>query len=259
MTRHSKNNNALGIFTQNEVVKLNQRNITQRLGRDSIQAWDGCSLCLAPLEDPLEFAQRLFCKKCLLENVINQKHMIAQRKDREAGLHGQSEAKKQQLLLEKEQDNVDAFIKQNSIAFEEKTVESKPDLTTFYIQNQSKPLPEPAYVETEDSKTNERPKLFGKAVSLKKTQKVIFSKEKNCPCCLKSFKNGMELTLLSCGHVYCAKCKPMIASCHVCQLKPTRTTKLLSTGTGFSSAGHNQTVTGTVGLIDNVNVNLTLG
>ena len=37
MTRHSKNNNALGIFTQNEVAKMGIRSVSQRLGGDSMQ------------------------------------------------------------------------------------------------------------------------------------------------------------------------------------------------------------------------------
>jgi nitric oxide synthase-interacting protein len=63
-------------------------------------------------------------------------------------------------------------------------------------------------------------------LSLKKLTPVIFSKQENggciCPVCVKSFKNGVSITILKpCGHAICKGC----------------TKDLITEGTGFAAGG----------------------
>jgi nitric oxide synthase-interacting protein len=245
MTRHSKNNVSLGHFTQAEVVKLNRKNIRQRLGRDSIQNWDACCLCLATVQNPVEFSQRLFCKSCILENILAQKEKIANKVKSDAILQGQLDLKLIQIEKDEHKAELDSFIKQNSIAHVTEAVEDKKVNSTFYISNLTKAV-ESKEIEVLETK-DQKPTLYGKPVSMKKMAKVSFNKEKSCPCCTKSFRNGLELVLAGCSHMYCLQCKPMISTCHICQVIIIKFTKMLAVGTGFSSCGQNESVAATVG------------
>ncbi|CAI2371699.1 unnamed protein product [Moneuplotes crassus] len=106
MSRHSKNNTALGIFTYAEKNMLkgygSQKN---RLGKDSFKNFEACTLCLTRVKDPVCCEKgHLFCKECVITNLIQQK------KDKEKEIEiweRQEQAKR--LLAEKEEQ--DKFVK----------------------------------------------------------------------------------------------------------------------------------------------------
>eukprot|EP00898_Chlorokybus_atmophyticus_P003671 jgi/Chlat1/4304/Chrsp29S04472 len=89
--RHSKNNNDRGQFTYEERRKLRYGTQAERLGKDSIKAFDACCLCLHTASDPLACQSgHLFCKECIYECLLQQKKDIKR----------QQEAYSQQLLAD---------------------------------------------------------------------------------------------------------------------------------------------------------------
>ncbi len=85
MSRHSKNNTAHSIFTYTERQRLNEwGTIKARLGSiplshprtldDSMKKFEHCILCLSRVVKPVICPKgHLFCKQCLIENLIEQK------------------------------------------------------------------------------------------------------------------------------------------------------------------------------------------
>ncbi|KAJ3216453.1 hypothetical protein HK099_005855 [Clydaea vesicula] len=74
MSRHSKNNTALGHFTAYEKSITNYGTQKQRLGRDSMRNFDACCLCLQRALIPVCCLKgHLFCKECIYSNLLNQK------------------------------------------------------------------------------------------------------------------------------------------------------------------------------------------
>jgi nitric oxide synthase-interacting protein len=70
MSRHSKNNTALGFFTYAERQKLNYGTQKLRLGRESLRDFDACILCLQKARNPVICPKgHLMCKECIYESV----------------------------------------------------------------------------------------------------------------------------------------------------------------------------------------------
>lgn len=97
-----------------EVVKLNRKNLKQRLGRDSILNYDSCNLCLSTLQTPVEFEQRLLCKSCLVEHIIAQKQKIEHEKKHSLSLQNNADLERERELANEEYRTQEAFIKANS-------------------------------------------------------------------------------------------------------------------------------------------------
>ena len=79
MTRHSKNNTALGVFTYAEKQKLKgvYGTLQSRMGKDSQKPFDSCSLCLAEARNPLVCGEgHLFCKECVFNSIVQQRKEI---------------------------------------------------------------------------------------------------------------------------------------------------------------------------------------
>lgn len=79
MTRHSKNNCALGVFTYAEKSKLKgiYGTLESRVGRDSHKEFDSCCLCLTTAKQPLCCNQgHIYCKECIYASLLKQKQDI---------------------------------------------------------------------------------------------------------------------------------------------------------------------------------------
>ena len=81
MSKHSKNNRGSSVFTYMERKMLKQKNlwgdITGRLSQDNQKSFEQCSICLSFAVNPVCcFKGSLFCKQCLLENLLFQKQEI---------------------------------------------------------------------------------------------------------------------------------------------------------------------------------------
>ena len=93
-----------------------------------------------------------------------------------------------------------------------------------------------------------KPSLFGVELNIKKLSSVLFNSSKSCPCCTKQFRNGINLILLDCGHVYCFTCKSLLSSCLICNQKSIKFLKINQTGTGFTALGAVEAQSVTVGM-----------
>ena len=81
MSKHSKNNRGSSVFIYMEIKMLKQKNlwgdITGRLSQDNQKSFEQCSLCLSFVVNPVCcYKCSIFCKQCLLENIIFQKQEI---------------------------------------------------------------------------------------------------------------------------------------------------------------------------------------
>ncbi|KAJ1972714.1 hypothetical protein H4R35_004526 [Dimargaris xerosporica] len=78
MTRHSKNNTALGFFTYAERHMLDYGTKKQRLTTAGKRRFDACYLCQQTARDPQCCSQgHLACKECFYEHILTQKADIA--------------------------------------------------------------------------------------------------------------------------------------------------------------------------------------
>lgn len=79
MSRHSKNNTAHSVFTYAEKKMLGSEYGTHkiRIGQDSQRNFEQCHLCLHTVVEPMMCGQgHIFCKNCILENLLTQKKGI---------------------------------------------------------------------------------------------------------------------------------------------------------------------------------------
>ena len=79
MSRHSKNCTATAVFTSGERKKLQQYGtVKQRLGTESQNKFSDCSLCLSRAIEPRSCnLGHIYCKDCIMDNLINQKKKFA--------------------------------------------------------------------------------------------------------------------------------------------------------------------------------------
>ncbi|KAJ3364895.1 hypothetical protein HDU91_002406 [Kappamyces sp. JEL0680] len=117
MTRHSKNANALAVFTYQEKQKLKgiYGTLNSRVGRDSMKMFDACSLCLATARTPMTCPEgHLYCKECIYNSILAQRKEI----DEQTAVveaHNQSvEMQSQSEKRMQEQKKVEQFIAQES-------------------------------------------------------------------------------------------------------------------------------------------------
>ncbi|PWN92237.1 hypothetical protein FA10DRAFT_266033 [Acaromyces ingoldii] len=109
MPRHSKNNTASGHFTKAEFEMLRDVWGSQRarLGAESMRHYDQCALCLHTVEQPVCCSKgHLFCKECILTNLVEQKRDIAALKATLARLDREQEEEKaraRQVAIERVQ------------------------------------------------------------------------------------------------------------------------------------------------------------
>lgn len=81
MPRHSKNNTSSAQFTYAERTKARRSwggTATAELGSTAQRPWNSCVLCLAPARRPtVDAAGHLFCRECVLSDLVAQKDEIA--------------------------------------------------------------------------------------------------------------------------------------------------------------------------------------
>uniref|UniRef100_A0A6A7G5B7 Nitric oxide synthase-interacting protein homolog n=1 Tax=Hirondellea gigas TaxID=1518452 RepID=A0A6A7G5B7_9CRUS len=107
MTRHAKNNTALGWFTSGEKAKLKRFYGSQktRVGAEAVKDFDACSVCLSQAYHPVCCRNgHLFCRECILKNLLDQKLAIKQQKalfdQQQLDLEAKVEEKKAVALAE---------------------------------------------------------------------------------------------------------------------------------------------------------------
>lgn len=82
MVRHSKNNTSNPNFTYHERKKVQDvGTLKERLGKDSMRRFEDCWICLRVAETPVSTPYgHIFCKMCILNNLILQKKKYTQKK-----------------------------------------------------------------------------------------------------------------------------------------------------------------------------------
>lgn len=84
MSRHSRNNTANSVFTYAEKKMLDKDYGVKkaRIGQDSQRSFEQCHLCLNPFEEPMScLAGHIFCKDCIMNNMLAQKKTISTKQD----------------------------------------------------------------------------------------------------------------------------------------------------------------------------------
>ncbi|KZT55230.1 hypothetical protein CALCODRAFT_524606 [Calocera cornea HHB12733] len=102
MTRsHSKNNTASSVFTYAEHQKLSYGTQRQRLGADSMRAFSACALCLSRAREPVCCGKgHLYCRECVLEDLVKQKRDIGRWEKRRLALAREEEREREKKAAE---------------------------------------------------------------------------------------------------------------------------------------------------------------
>lgn len=82
MSRHSRHNTHLAYFTNHERSQLKYGTQKRRLDQNSYRKFDECHLCITKSIDPVACEQGdIFCRKCVLENLLGQREEIKRLKE----------------------------------------------------------------------------------------------------------------------------------------------------------------------------------
>ncbi|KAJ2848347.1 hypothetical protein IWW36_003357 [Coemansia brasiliensis] len=100
MSRHSKNNNSLGVFTYAERQMTDYGTKRKRLGQDSKRRFDACYLCLQTAISPMICRRgHISCKGCVISSILEQKQAI----ERDMKRYTQAISQQRELKLKDEQ------------------------------------------------------------------------------------------------------------------------------------------------------------
>ncbi|KAK7203756.1 RING finger domain-containing protein [Myxozyma melibiosi] len=245
MTRHSKNNTASPFFTAYERSLLTQYGKQRkRLTADSFRAFDACHLCLMSARDPVACPTKghIFCRECIMENLLAQRAEITVKNEEIAAKHAEmlrAQREKEQDEREKEVrkfESLQSGIKPSSSTDEpgakrklDPGDHERSESTTAIILALPPPTSSSSKKQKlQDSSTDEPPpKLVPLCpasdpedthpLSLKALTPVNFetlkdsatqdSKTRVCPSCSKAFGTVLEAYLAKpCGHLICKTC-----------------------------------------------------
>ncbi|GAM29024.1 hypothetical protein SAMD00019534_122000, partial [Acytostelium subglobosum LB1] len=276
MSRHSKNKTSSGRFTYSERQELGYGTKVERLGKDSLKAFDSCCICLNSLISPLSCTKgHLYCKECIYTSLVMQKKQI---KEKEKEWLQQLEKNKQldeTKRLKQVEDELKVF-ESNNVTYLDNTnggasssnsngvKEMEPKLNSFWVVS-------PQSKESEKNKPDNHTMCpeGGHQIRMKQLIAVKFKQATGedsvalstsvqakycCPICDKILTNSHSLKLLKrCGHVFCESCikrtmegdnkkkdeKQVVGSCFVCakEFESHEAISLQRGGTGFSGLG----------------------
>ena len=232
MSKHSKNNRGSSVFTYMERKMLKQKNlwgdITGRLSQDNQKSFEQCSICLSFAVNPVCcFKGSLFCKQCLLENLLFQKQEI------------------KKLTKKFEEQEKDKF-KAIEIYHDNKNHDLTKCFWNFehlnpFVKDVEKPkniLYCPACENKHTLGTKEFINLNLEIINDDKKNKFI------CSICEKVLNIQKIIALKKCGHVFCYKCLEDICkgddNCPKCNTKFINSDKILLKFTGTSYSSHNK-------------------
>jgi nitric oxide synthase-interacting protein len=198
MTRHSKNNCALGHFTHAEKQKLKNvyGTVSQRLGGDSMRKYDACCLCLNTAISPVICTKgHLFCKECILSNIMSQKKDLSTQEQSIKAQNALVAQQEQQISTNKSVEEQNIFKSQSSIVTAVKEA-AKPvaNLDLFWTrvdahQSKLQQLPIPKLQPMCNAGNEKHPVSFKKLIAVK----FNGTDEKSCGVCIKAFKNGSSI------------------------------------------------------------------
>ncbi|KAK9461722.1 uncharacterized protein V1516DRAFT_663432 [Lipomyces oligophaga] len=261
MARHSKRNTSASFFTSYErsLLKHYGRQ-SQRLSADSFRSFDACYLCLMRARDPVACPDKghLFCRECIVQNLISQRVEITSKLDdiskkiaeKEHSNEIKSLKRHNQQVLEFEQSQR-GLSKIDSSMSNDRPLVYLPTTTTAALPPKRKHSQDSDEEEQDqgdyESLVQTKKELLAvtslcpisdpeipHALTLKALLPIHFSTLESkdtqtvCPSCLKKFGLSTDAYLTRpCGHLICKHCfdtamKPMHPGepflCFVCQL-----------------------------------------
>ncbi|WFD22801.1 hypothetical protein MEQU1_001478 [Malassezia equina] len=236
MTRHSKQNTALGHFTYAEYQMLKDRwgSRRLRLSKENMRAFYACYLCLQTAQRPVTCHEgHLYCKECVLSDLVQQKTKLAdyaqQREEAMRKKAHEAQAAEQQAHAERVAQFAqgDAILSQKRKREEDASYERKRvaagetrETPAFWLPSQapehdrhmddSLALADDRASTTMCTASSEKPhKLLSKhLVDVHfHERKVDGDKQLYCPCCKKEYSALSKTHVLrACGHVLCTPC-----------------------------------------------------
>ena len=250
MSKHSKNNRGSSVFTYMERKMLKQKNlwgdITGRLGQDNQKSFEQCSICLSFAVNPVCCLKgSLFCKQCLLENLLFQKQEIKKlTKKFEEQEKDKLEKKDEENKNKKEDDNM---IKAIEIYHDNKGHDLKKCFWNFEHL-------EPFVKEMKEKPKNllycpgcENRHVIGSKEYINLNMNLINDDKKNkfiCSICKNILNIQKIIALKKCGHVFCLKCLEDVCkedeNCPLCNTKFINNDKILLKFTRTAYSSHNK-------------------
>ena len=255
MSKHSKNNRGSSVFTYMERKMLKQKNlwgdITGRLSQDNQKSFEQCSICLSLAVNPVCCLKgSIFCKQCLLENLLFQKQEIKkltkkyEEQEKDKLDKKEKEEDKKEDKNKKEDNNM---IKAIEIYHRSKNHDLKKcfwnfeHLEPFVEEIKEKPknvLYCPACENRHIMGIKEYINLNMNTNNDEKNNKFI------CPICENVLNIQKIIALKKCGHVFCLKCFEDVfkveENCPQCNTKFINSDKILLKFTGTSYSSHNK-------------------
>ena len=254
MSKHSKNNRGSSVFTYMERKMLKQKNlwgdITGRLSQDNQKSFEQCSICLSLAINPVCCLKgSIFCKQCLLENLLFQKQEIKkltkkfeeQEKDK---LNKKEEEEENKIKKDEKDDNM---IKAIEIYHRSENHDLKKcfwnfeHLEPFVEEIKERPkniLNCPACENRHSMGIKDYVNLNMNTNNDDKDNKFI------CPICEKVLNIQKIIALKKCGHVFCLKCFEDVCkvedNCPQCNTKFINSDKILLKFTRTSYSSHNK-------------------
>lgn len=193
----------------------------------------------------------LYCRECILMNILDQKKEIEKRKQIKSVEKKKKEEEQKILDAEKQFEVAEEFRRQQeslSFSCEKETVDDSTALSSkaFWI-----PTATPSATSSSNTESSNTDKVHvicprgNHPLSLKLLLDISFSfadRKEICPVCCKELSNNVDPAVLSaCGHVICKSCssnmKELEDSCLVCDKKHKGFIAIETEGTGFSSKG----------------------
>ncbi|WFC96009.1 hypothetical protein MBRA1_002665 [Malassezia brasiliensis] len=242
MARHSKHNTASGHFTYAEYQMLKDRwgSRKLRLTVESMRAFYACCLCLQDAQRPVCCAQgHVFCKECILSDLVTQKTQLAEHSKRRAELaqrqseqeaEAASRAEKRRIAAFEEASNAlpheAAKRKRDDDPADDASKHARTDATTqgaanpaFWLPNMAPEVEADALQElAKDDRPSTTLCIAGSEKPHKLTMKglvpvhfgtrtVDTQTQHYCPSCKKELPLTAQVHVMrKCGHVLCASC-----------------------------------------------------
>lgn len=224
MVRHSTQNNSGAVFTHYERSLLNYGNRKRKLVEENQKYPDDCNLCLSSAREPTSCSYgHIFCRECMIENLISQKEEINRlKKEYESQRinsmkrleHEESRVKLQNIhVFERAQKGSRDQTDPKRVKLQEETISNSQ--SSFWLPDQTPSAPALQHSEFKlkplcpmSTENNIH------QISLKSVIRVQFTTEEIggikkhvCPACHKAMAKTVKAVLtIPCGHVLCFHC-----------------------------------------------------